>query len=1150
MLVITLATGLGGCIGSSASTARSAAFFVEWSGRLSAYDLGAATVGLIGPGWVQPEGIAVTADGTTAYITERGGELRKVDLGAGDRATSEVLAAGLDAPHQVVLSADEQFLYTVEFGPSGRLLRWDLESATLDVLATGLERAVGLAMSQDAGTAYVTEQAVGGGRLRVFDLTAGTDTTLLTGLVAPFFLTWADGLTDGFGTPLAAGRVLILAERDPANRVSVIDLAAPVPSRRDLATVGHRPSSTCVLDGRLLVFCGSEIAEVDVSDGLMAGVRLDMPKGPLFVGGWARVGVECAGGLTIDALQFEVDGGPLSGGVSYSRDATFDPAKPDIMLLAGTQPGRWAFRAVEAATGTLLAEEPFEVSTEWPDESEGPAVQFVGESRAFVFGSAWGGGPSGPQNVDVIPASGTRRVAIILVDTTSARYPGDAPTMNGIRTEWQTELMGVTDPDGVVRGARQYYQETSFGRYDLSLVGGQVHGPFNLPGSFTDYYTWNTARSVWWANGNLFQACVTAAQGQVDFDQVDTLICVMRTVPATATMAARFAWPVAGGGTFTYQRPGSATNSSRAFPCLTMPEDWEARDSNGRRTHETLSHEIGHNLGMGDLYMNLAGYDAAIQARDVGTWELMSNENPLPQLSLPHRLMLGWVRPQWVQSFNFVGGGGVDQTVTLHAAELTGMTGPPAGRLAGVEVRRADGWNYYFEYRAGQATQISDRALPTDRRVLGTDVVSPTFTVPQSRRGIILLPNDPDGDGPVLGAGADYEEADPSGPAQFSLDVVSTTADSARVRVRYGSGGRPDPSIRPWPGGDNWQSPDIEITNARSATRAEWRNTPWAGQTNTITANVTNRGDFVATSVRVNFYVKDFTVGNAPETLIGSDVRTIPAGGTVGFTTTWTPPANTPDNGAHYCVVARIPLYQDPGNPAIVELTELNNVAQSNYTRFISATASPASRRLTSLQVSNPYSERTRVWVVPQQSTAWYRTYVEHSWMWLDPGEVATVAVMVESLWGDPAYPELRDYEGAFFERPHDMSLVGLIENPLDPQLHTAEIMGGASIRVMTGRATRIRLRRLDDDVAIGTVVTVDDGRPVTYGDVLVSLKPDGAAEKALYRQAQLDQNGTFTIELGVFDLLQEYRVVVAQAHYLGAYALADSDSRAVELRA
>jgi hypothetical protein len=511
--------------------------------------------------------------------------------------------------------------------------------------------------------------------------------------------------------------------------------------------------------------------------------------------------------------------------------------------------------------------------------------------------------------------------------------------------------------------------------------------------------------------------------------------------------------------------------------------------------------------------------------------------------------MLGWIRPNWIRAFDFRTSGGVDQTLTLHASELIGMGGPPAGRFAGVEVRRADGWNYYFEYRAGQVSQIADRQLPTDRRVLGTDVVSPSFTPPQSRRNIVMLRNDADSDGPVLGTGGDYEETDTSGPANFQFDVVSTAADSAQVRVRYGVGARPDPSIRPWPGGQVWKSPDIAVTNARSTTRPEWANTPWAGQTNTITATVVNRGNFVATNVVVNFYVKDFAITDAPETLIGSDMRTIPANASQAFTTTWTPPANTPESGAHYCVVVRIPLYQDPGNPAIVELTELNNVAQSNYDRFISSTASPARRVTSFVNVSNPHSDETRVFVIAEQSTPWYRTYLEHAWVWLQPGETRKIGVLVESLVGDPAYPELEQFRTAIYERPHDLALVGLIENPHDPQLHAADIAGGGNIRVLTGRATRIDLDQFDEQVATGRVITVDDEQPVTYGDVIVSLQPVGSAERAEYRTAtKLDRDGRFAVEIGASRLLEEYGWLDGQAHYLGAFALADCDSKVVRL--
>lgn len=1148
---LIVAGGLGAAIGAARVPGQDSIVFVEWAGRISSWDSVTRSVSQLGSGWVEPEGIVVAADGTTAYVSERGGDVLKVDLGAASRADASVLASGLVAPHQLALSPDGAALFVVEFDSAGRLLRIDLGDGAVSEVAGGLQGAIGLALSPDGATAYITQQA-SAGQLTQVDLATGATTPLIAGgLIAPFFLAWADGLPDGHGGVISPGTHLLIAERDPANRVSVVNLAAATPARRTVDSVGFRPSSVVPLGDRLYVFADRELTELDVSAGLEPSVRLGMPTGPLFIGGWSRVGVEVGGpGLSFDDLDFEVAGSPITGGISLSRDITFDPAHPEVMLLAGSEPGRFALRAIERATGAVVAEEPFEVTTEWPDELRGAPVQFVGESRWFVTGAAWGGGPAGPQNVDVMPASGTRRVAIILVESTSAAYPTDAPGISAIRNEWQTELLGVTDPDGIVRGVRQYFQEVSYGRFDIALVGNQVFGPFALPGAFTDYYTWNTDRSVWWANGNLFQACVTAAQNQLDFDQVDTLVCVMRTVPASGATGARFAWPVAGGGTFTFRRPGASTNSSRAFPCLTMPDDWEARDTGGRRTHETLAHEIGHNIGMGDLYMNLSGFDTQIQARDVTTWDLMSNEGPLPQLSLAHRMMLGWIRPAWIRSFDFRVTGGVDQTLTLQATELVGMGGPPSGRWAGIEVRRADGWNYYFEYRAGQVTQISDRGLASDQRVLGTDVTSPTFTVPQSRRYIILLPNDPDGDGPVLGPGVDFEEPDPSGPANFQFEVISTAVDSAQVRVRYGAGGRPDPSIRPWPGGENWQSPDIEVSNARSTTRPEWRNTPWAGQPNTITARIANRGNFVATGVQADFWVKDFAIGDGPETWIGRDTRTIAPGATVDFTTTWTPPANTPESDAHYCIVVRIPLYQDPGNPAIVELTELNNMAQSNYTRFISATASPARRVLFPVTVSNPYKEPARVFVVPQQSSGWYRTYLEHAWLWLDPGESRRVGVMVESLIEDPAFPEFKQMRSAFYERPHDLALIGLIENPHDPQLHAAEIMGGANVRVLTARATAIRLEQFDDKLVMGRVFTVDDRQPATHGEVIVSLKPQGIPDKAEYRigQGRLHQDGTFIIELGASNLLADVGWLEGQVHYLGAFGLAPCDSKVVRL--
>ena len=193
-------------------------------------------------------------------------------------------------------------------------------------------------------------------------------------------------------------------------------------------------------------------------------------------------------------------------------------------------------------------------------------------------------------------------------------------------------------------------------------------------------------------------------------------------------------------------------------------------------------------------------------------------------------------------------------------------------------MRIADGWNYYFEYRSEQEIGIGDEDLADDRRVVGTDVILSDFTAPIVRRQVILLPNDADGDGPVLDVGDDYEEHDvhPTAPADFKVEVLDTDDDWARIRVSYGANSQPDPAIRPWPGsGTNaWQSPDIEVFNDKNVADATFKNLPWTGHSNRIVARVTNPGSLLATGVRVDFSVKDFTVGDPSRRRWASTSRT------------------------------------------------------------------------------------------------------------------------------------------------------------------------------------------------------------------------------------------------------------------------------------
>jgi len=246
---------------------------------------------------------------------------------------------------------------------------------------------------------------------------------------------------------------------------------------------------------------------------------------------------------------------------------------------------------------------------------------------------------------------------------------------------------------------------------------------------------------------------------------------------------------------------------------------------------------------------------------------------------------------------------------------------------------------------------------------------------------------------------------------------------------------------------------------------------------NTIVARIKNNGALDAPQVRTNFYVKNCNVGGAPETFLGFDVKNVSAGATVDFQSTWTPPAT-----GHYCIIVRIPLYQLPANPAVVEMTELNNLAQSNYDRFISTTSTP-SREVTFVEVGNPYPIRTRIWINAGHSNPLFRTFLEHSWVYLDPGETRKVKVMYEyapdhligNLFPDQLLPKYREMQ----RLPNRVAFASFIENPRDNPRHSLEVLGGAQAEIVTGKSTEFVRFAADGPMVAGTVriklVALDD---------------------------------------------------------------------------
>jgi hypothetical protein len=216
---------------------------------------------IVGTGYTTPEDIAVASDENTAYVTERTGNLLRVNLSNANRSAAVVVASGMQAPQQIYLDELHQQAYVVEYANPGRLIRIDLTTGQKTTLLDGLSNAVGLLISSDLAYAYISEQSAAGGRITRYSLQGGANVQIASGLISPFFLSWVD----------AAQSTMFVAERDPANRITMVDTAPHPGSVRQLANpLGVRPSCMASIDAsHLLVCCDQEIDLIDILEGVV-----------------------------------------------------------------------------------------------------------------------------------------------------------------------------------------------------------------------------------------------------------------------------------------------------------------------------------------------------------------------------------------------------------------------------------------------------------------------------------------------------------------------------------------------------------------------------------------------------------------------------------------------------------------------------------------------------------------------------------------------------------------------------------------------------------------------------------------------------------------------------------------------------------------
>ena len=263
-----LLTGLAGAGGCVFRPTANQLLYVEFGGNLSATNILSPAHTVLGTGYANPEDVELSADGVHVYITERAGNLVKASLSAPNRASATVVASGLVAPQQMALDEAHNAAYVVEFAAAGHLYRINLTTGVKTPVPVTLVNAVGLVITSDLQFAYVTEQTPGSdkGRVRRIRLSDGFATTVVTGLTAPFFLTWGD----------AAEASLLVPERDPANRVTRIDLSSNTTSLVASGFSSRPGSIATVSPSRILVHGETTISLVDFLPFL--------PGGPLFMG--------------------------------------------------------------------------------------------------------------------------------------------------------------------------------------------------------------------------------------------------------------------------------------------------------------------------------------------------------------------------------------------------------------------------------------------------------------------------------------------------------------------------------------------------------------------------------------------------------------------------------------------------------------------------------------------------------------------------------------------------------------------------------------------------------------------------------------------------------------------------------------------------
>ncbi len=223
----------------------------------------------VGTGYDQPEDVVLYDGGDEAYVvdgTSAGGEVRAVKRSNMDEPGAANVASGLPAAGQLAVDESSNVGYVAA---GSELVRVDLDAGSATTVYSGLNGARGAAVDASGEFVYVTEAGSGGsGALSRIEVALGRREELATGLDSPAHLAWTSASEDS----------LLVAERAPGNRVSIVDLPEGT-VRRVVDDAARNPTSVSLASSSHGFICSEQLlSEFDLTGGLFASA------GPRFVG--------------------------------------------------------------------------------------------------------------------------------------------------------------------------------------------------------------------------------------------------------------------------------------------------------------------------------------------------------------------------------------------------------------------------------------------------------------------------------------------------------------------------------------------------------------------------------------------------------------------------------------------------------------------------------------------------------------------------------------------------------------------------------------------------------------------------------------------------------------------------------------------------